>query len=146
MFFPSRGTANCSLFLLCLTCLTLLMSSVGTIFFQPTLLRTASLVWGLVVCTVCLYGYGRALGATQLYSRFPVITVCTASLQIAPQTKWLLLGADNNNLVLLGRQAETERHAEPHYVIRSEIKTFDIVGSASIDEFLCNQASKSSSR
>jgi hypothetical protein len=130
---------------LSLFCFAALVASFGFFFFQPRLLRVTALVWGIVASVLCLYIFGWTSGATGLYGKFQIVEVGSTSLQLPAEARLLVLGTDDKNLVVLTPGANRAGHLEPRYFLRSEVKTFRIVGTASINDFVCKAAAQSTS-
>lgn len=111
--------------------------------FHRRMLRFAFLLWGVSILSLCLFSFGWAAGAEQLYgTEFSVVEIVSPSLHLTSDSKALILGADANNLVLLIPGEGTHGHPEPRYISRSEVKTFRLVGSSSINNFFCKPVSR----
>ncbi len=122
------------------TCIVIVIAIVRSIFrvFYSRLLRFAFLVWGIVIIFFCLFIFGRAAGAGKLYSpNFKVAKINSPTLQLPPDSQVLILGSDDKNLVLLLPAEYHELHPQPRYVLRSDIKSFQLVRSSSINDFFC---------
>jgi hypothetical protein len=126
-------------------CGTALVSGLGFFLFQPRPFRVTVLVWGIVASVLCLYLFGRTSGAAILYGTFQIVEVGSTSLQLPSGARLLVLGADDKNLVVLTPGVDRAGHLEPRYLLRSEIKVFRIVGTASINDFVCKAAAQSTS-
>lgn len=106
------------------------------------MLRFVFLLWGVSILSLCLFSFGWAAGAEQLYDPgFSVVEIVSPSLHLTPDSKALILGADAKNLVLLSPGEGTHGYPEPRYISRSEVKTFRLAGSSSISIFSCKPAS-----
>jgi hypothetical protein len=127
-----------------LFCGALVVACFGFFFFEPRLLRLTCLVWGIVASGFVLYGFGWVFGADRFYERFQIVEVRSSSL-LPPGARLLVLGADDKNLVVLTTDVNRARHPEPSYFLRSEIKNFRVVGTASINDFICNVPTRPSS-
>lgn len=82
-------------------------------------------------CGVALYAsfaftnLGWAAGAENLYGPFQIVQLTNSVAQLPADTRMLVLGADDKNLVVLVRG-----YHQPQYLSRSDTKTFRIVGLA----------------
>ncbi len=116
----------------------ILFVSVTFGFFFSRLLRFTFLTWAAIACIFCLYYLGWAFGAARLYDEFKIARLTSASAQLPVDTKALIIGADDKNLVVLVPSSnEHTQRAEPIYLLRSDVKALRIVGSSSINDFLC---------
>ncbi len=113
-------------------CFALAVGGFGFFFFEPKRFRLMFLGWGIVASVFWLFVFGWAFGAGQLYGTFQIVEVDSTSLQL------LVLGADDKNLVVLTPGINRAGHPEPRYLLRSDIKVFRVVGTASINDFVCN--------
>ncbi len=109
-------------------------SSVGgfALLVKSKRLRFAFVLWGGVISLLCLYNLGWADGAEILYGQFQIVALTNSAAQLSADTRMLVLGADDKNLVVLVRG-----YHQPQYLSRSDTKTFRIVGLAKIDDFVC---------
>jgi hypothetical protein len=108
-------------------------------FFFTRLLRLMFLSWGMIIALLCLYNFGWAAGAARLYESFQVAEIDSPFLSAGADTKVLVLRADDKNLAVIVRGENRTGHPEPRYLLRSEIKTFRIVGTSSINDFFCKR-------
>lgn len=111
---------------------------IGVFLLVERILRLVFLVWGFPIWVFCLYNYGLAGGAAQLYGNFQLAEITSASLQLPfSNSTVLILGADDKNLVVLIRGEDRGGHPTPRYVLRSDVKTFRLLGSSSLNDFFC---------
>jgi hypothetical protein len=109
----------------------------GSLLFVPLRLRINYLVWAIIVWLVSIYNLGWVFGANRIYNPFPIVEVDNTSLHLPSEARLLLLGADDKNLVAVIPDKNRRQHPQPIYLPRSQIQTFRIVGSASINDFFC---------
>jgi hypothetical protein len=108
-------------------------------FFFTRLLRLTFLVWGIVTALLCLFEFGLVNGEELLYGPFQVAEIASTSLSAGIDTRVLVLGADDKNLVILVPGENRTGHPEPRYLLRSAMTTVRIVGSSSINDFFCKR-------
>jgi len=149
---PINGeSAYISAFLLLLS--TMFVVALIAIVIHDKRYRLVFLAWGAVACLACLWNFGWSNGAGAAYGEFSIaeITEATAKTQTV-----LLLDADDKNLVVvfkkderpyqalsLGSPASQDnkseiRHPVPVYLLRSDLRSMQLIGFQSLDGFFCN--------
>ena len=105
--------------------------------------RPSSLKWTfLVLCSamslLALYVLGHELGAASLYgNEFQIAEISISSPQSLPALRFLILGSDDKNMVVLLPSKQSGEKPQPTYLQRADLKSVRIVSSSGIRDFFC---------